>query len=364
MKKKKWVCSGILAALSMMVICSVFFTFFDGSFLGFGNDLVDTKSEKLQSDTLKSAAIGVSREADSLVKQINDALTGDEGYTVSFSGLDLVQNIPNLKTSLKDYPGVKGAVTSAFCMVFIPVFFALLVFGFSWLRNKRSYITAAALSIAGIAALLVISLWLFPTNIYNDVMNADLEEISRQAGESLDDQSWHDELQKLTGDDINLAEEGKTLHIEDDLDINKTVVRSYVIEGLGPAFIICAISLALMLAASFVGILLSLKPDTTDVEMGLICYFGPLSGEKIPVYADDYVTLGSDSSCNVVIKELAPIHCAVSWSEKSHTYIIANPENAKIILENGRELKPGGGMQLRSGESMFLGNKGCRVTMN
>ena len=364
MKTKKWVCSGILAALSMMVICSVFFAFFDGSFLGFGNDLVDTKSEKLQTDTLKTAARGVSREADSLIEEINDVLTGEDSYTVSFTGLDLVKDIPDLKNNLDDHPGIKGAVISAFCMVLIPVFFALLVFGFSWIRKKWSYITAAALSTAGIATLLVMSLLLFPANIYNDVMNADLEEISRQAGRSLDDQSWHDELQNLAGDDINLAEEGKVLHIEDDLEINKSAVRSYVIDGFGPAFIICAIGFVLMLAASLAGILFSLNPETTNVEMGLTCYFGPLAGEKIPVYADEYVTLGSDSSCNVVIQELAPIHCAVSWSEKSHTYVIANPENAKIILENGRELKPGGGMQLSSGESMFLGNKGCRVTMS
>ena len=368
-KAKKWpawLASGVMIAAALAVICSIFLTYFKLDFVDFGSRITKTAAESSGSSVVRQLAEAVSLQAEELISQTISCFSGKESDLVlSLSGTEIIKNVQDFLENLNKYPRIKWILICVLVMIILPVICALLAFIFSWFRKKWSYITACACGMVGLIGTLVSALWLFPASIYHSLLNVNLAHISGLIGKSISNESWLKKITELAGNMADAGEAGKVKDIAHQLSLKESDVRSFVLKGLGPAFWICIAGLFVLVMAAVVGIIIAKEAEgfQAGTYPAVVCHFGNLAEAEIPVptEAGKFLTIGSDSECNLIIDELAPLHCAIRWDKKQQNYLVVNPEKGKVFFANGREIKQGGSITLKSGETICLGKMANKV---
>ena len=401
--KKRWICSGIMIAISLAILVGMFFSYIKVDFHGFGDKFVELAPELLGSDILKELAQGIRAAAEELLKQLISAAgsSSSDPLVLSFTGFGIISQASSWSSRLKEYEAVAAALKWTILIVLIPCVFSILAFAFSFVRRRWSYLTAGICSLLGLAGTLISVLFIFPNRIYNAILGIDLGEVSSLIGKSLTDTNWVSAIAGFVGGGVDTVVGGTVAQFAEKMNFHESTVRGFIVRGLGPAYWISIVCFVILLVLSVVGFIIARKPsvaadgrggrdrrppvgsegDNTPIRIppggfnktyavhgkavrtaaqpGIQCSFGPLAGVTIPLAAGDRLTLGTDADrCNLVCAApgVAPVHCSILWNQGTGEYTVLDPAGAGVYLD-GRRITPGRGIPVPGGARVFLGNE-------
>ena len=321
MKKRMWICSGIIVAAATFLLISMLFDY---------------------------VVIDFSSISDKIGGSIGDAVGSFVGFfsgkknSVTLSGFLLIKNL--LSGSKDSLSGNAGSLLSSSAIfVLAPYICAVIAIICAFFRKVWSYCISLIGSAAGLTISLLGMLVIIPKHVSDLFPSFSVVDI-----------------------------------------VPEKTVREAMLSNTGLAWWVSVIASLVIAAFSIWGIVLAVKegrggsdllPDDGGFgtytraaernwkkgrparsEGGIICDFGDFAGVTIPIAAGEELVLGSDSiSSNLVIQEpwIDGTHCIIKWDSVNAVYTVSCYARDGISV-NSRILSKGSRVTASSGDVIFI----------